>query len=221
MTSRIFIVEDDVTILNLLKQHLKQSYEVGSVCNFRDVAREVEAFEADLVLMDITLPYYNGFYWTTQLRQRLSVPIIFISSSDDEMDMVMALNMGGDDFISKPFSLPILEAKINAFLRRAQQFSRDDNYQLDEFSLSRDGVLTNANKQEVTLSPTELKILVVLFERVNQLVLKEDLLERLWENESFIDANTLNVNMTRLRKKVAQIGFTRIHTVRGAGYILK
>ena len=169
--------------------------------------------------MDITLPYFNGFYWTTQIRKQSTMPIIFISSSDDEMDMVMALNMGGDDFISKPFSLTILDAKISAFLRRVQQFVTDE-YHLDQFSLSRDGVLSNG-AERVTLSPTENKILTILFAHINQVVSKEDLLEKLWENESFIDQNTLSVNMTRLRKKVMPLGFDRIHTVRGVGYLLK
>lgn len=215
----IYIVEDDETIVDLLKNHLSKTYQVASVSNFRNISREVEVLKPDLILMDITLPYFNGFYWTTQIRQWATMPIIFISSSDDEMDMVMALNMGGDDFISKPFSLTLLDAKISAFLRRAQQFTTDE-YRLEQFSLSRDGILSNREKR-VTLSPTENKILTILFAHLNQVVSKEDLLEKLWENESFIDQNTLSVNMTRLRKKVMPLGFDRIHTVRGVGYLLK
>lgn len=215
----IYLVEDDETIVDVLKKHLSKTYQVASVSNFRNISREVEALKPDLILMDITLPYFNGFYWTTQIRQYSTVPIVFISSSDDEMDMVMALNMGGDDFISKPFSLTILDAKIAAFLRRAQQFVTDE-YRLDQFSLSRDGFLSNG-ADRVTLSPTENKILTILFAHLNQVVSKEDLLEKLWENESFIDQNTLSVNMTRLRKKVIPLGFDRIHTVRGVGYLLK
>ncbi len=215
----IYIVEDDETIVDLLKNHLSKTYQVASVSNFRNISREAEALKPDLILMDITLPYFNGFYWTTQIHKQSPMPIIFISSSDDEMDMVMALNMGGDDFISKPFSLTILDAKISAFLRRVQQFVTDE-YHLDQFSLSRDGVLSNG-AERVTLSPTENKILTILFAHINQVVSKEDLLEKLWENESFIDQNTLSVNMTRLRKKVMPLGFDRIHTVRGVGYLLK
>ena len=138
---KIFIVEDDPTIVKLLKDHLSTDYQVEASQNFRDVRREVEASQADLILMDITLPYFNGFYWTTEIRKTMTLPIIFISSSDDEMDMVMALNMGGDDFISKPFSLPLLDAKIQAFLRRAQLFTSDD-FHLGDFTLSREGVLS-------------------------------------------------------------------------------
>lgn len=189
------------------------------VSNFRSVTQEVLEVKPSVILMDINLPYFNGFYWTTEIRKQLTAPIIFISSSDDEMDAVMALNMGGDDFISKPFSLTLLDAKISAFLRRSYQFSNND-FQLDQFSLSREGILSNGQEQ-IALTPTENKILTVLFVHQNQVVSKEELLERLWENESFIDQNTLSVNMTRLRKKVMPIGFDRIHTVRGVGYLLK
>ncbi|WP_277294267.1 DNA-binding response regulator [Streptococcus hyointestinalis] len=217
---RIFIIEDDQTIVHLLKNSLQTTYTVGSVQNFRDVKRETEVFQPDLILMDITLSYYNGFYWTTEIRKSLSVPIIFISSSSDEMDMVMALNMGGDDFISKPFSLTVLEAKIAAFLRRARQTATPEHH-LDGYQLNQDGIFTSPTHQQVTLTPNEYKILRFLFEHVNQVVTKEELLESLWEDESFIDQNTLNVNMTRLRKKLTPLGFNRIHTVRGVGYLLK
>ena len=216
---KIFIIEDDQTIVDLLTNHLRQSYTVYRVNNFRDIRNEVETIKPDLILMDITLPYFNGFYWTTEIRKTSTVPILFISSSNDEMDTVMALNMGGDDFISKPFSLTILDAKIAAFLRRSQQFITDD-FQLDEFTLNRDGVLSNGHEQ-VTLSPTENKILTILFTHQDQVVSKEELLEKLWEDENFIDQNTLSVNITRLRKKIIPLGFDRVHTVRGVGYLLK
>ena len=216
---KIFIIEDDQTIVDLLTNHLRQSYTVYRVNNFRDIRNEVETIKPDLILMDITLPYFNGFYWTTEIRKTSTVPILFISSSDDEMDTVMALDMGGDDFISKPFSLTILDAKIAAFLRRSQQFTTDD-FQLDEFTLNRDGVLSNGHEQ-VTLSPTENKILTILFTHQDQVVSKEELLEKLWEDENFVDQNTLSVNITRLRKKIIPLGFDRVHTVRGVGYLLK
>ena len=216
---KIFIIEDDQTIVDLLTNHLRQSYTVYRVNNFRDIRNEVETIKPDLILMDITLPYFNGFYWTTEIRKTSTVPILFISSSNDEMDTVMALDMGGDDFISKPFSLTILDAKIAAFLRRSQKFTTDD-FQLDEFTLNRDGVLSNGYDQ-VSLSPTENKILTILFTHQDQVVSKEELLEKLWEDENFIDQNTLSVNITRLRKKIIPLGFDRVHTVRGVGYLLK
>ncbi|HGA4328023.1 TPA: winged helix-turn-helix domain-containing protein [Streptococcus agalactiae] len=216
---KIYIVEDDMTIVSLLKDHLSASYHVSSVSNFRDVKQEIIAFQPDLILMDITLPYFNGFYWTAELRKFLTIPIIFISSSNDEMDMVMALNMGGDDFISKPFSLAVLDAKLTAILRRSQQFIQQE-LTFGGFTLTREGLLSSQDK-EVILSPTENKILSILLMHPKQIVSKESLLEKLWENDSFIDQNTLNVNMTRLRKKIVPIGFDYIHTVRGVGYLLQ
>ncbi len=218
---KIFIVEDDETIVSLLKGHLGQVYDVVSVSNFRAVEQEIEDAKPDLILMDITLPYFNGFYWTTEIRKTATTPIIFISSSDDEMNMVMALNMGGDDYIAKPFSLPILDAKIAAFLRRAQQFSASSaDLQVGPFTLTRDGVLTNG-QDKVTLSPTENRILSLLMSRQGQVVSKDSLLAHLWENDDFIDQNTLSVNLTRLRKRTAPLGFDRIHTIRGVGYTVK
>lgn len=216
---KIYIVEDDMTIVSLLKGHLSASYHVSSVSNFRDVKQEIIAFQPDLILMDITLPYFNGFYWTAELRKFLTIPIVFISSSNDEMDMVMALNMGGDDFISKPFSLAVLDAKLTAILRRSQQFIQQE-LTFGGFTLTREGLLSSQDK-EVILSPTENKILSILLMHPKQVVSKESLLEKLWENDSFIDQNTLNVNMTRLRKKIVPIGFDYIHTVRGVGYLLQ
>ncbi|MCC9977205.1 response regulator transcription factor, partial [Streptococcus agalactiae] len=135
------------------------------------------------------------------------------------MDMVMALNMGGDDFISKPFSLAVLDAKLTAILRRSQQFIQQE-LTFGGFTLTREGLLSSQDK-EVILSPTENKILSILLMHPKQVVSKESLLEKLWENDSFIDQNTLNVNMTRLRKKIVPIGFDYIHTVRGVGYLLQ
>ncbi|MGT2932694.1 response regulator transcription factor [Streptococcus catagoni] len=216
---KIYIVEDDSTIVSLLKNHLMENYLVKSVENFRDVTKEVLQFKPDLVLMDISLPFFNGFYWTTEIRKSMTVPIIFISSSSDEMDAVMALNMGGDDFITKPFSLSILDAKITAFLRRSKQFSTN-SFSFNHFTLEFDGSLSDGS-HVINLSPTEHKILALLFSHQEKVLSKEEILLRLWEDDNYIDQNTLNVNMTRLRKKLAEIGFDHIHTVRGVGYILK
>ncbi len=218
---KIFIVEDDPTIVKLLKDHLSTDYQVEASQNFRDVRREIEASQADLILMDITLPYFNGFYWTTEIRKSMTMPIIFISSADEEMNAVMAMNMGGDDFLSKPFSLPILDAKIAAFLRRANEFTKQ-GHQIEEFELTLDGVFSNLERQEtIQLTPTETKILSLLIDYKGEVVTKEALLNRLWEGEEFIDQNTLSVNMTRLRKKVLSVSFDKIHTVRGVGYLIK
>ncbi|MGT2964269.1 response regulator transcription factor [Streptococcus acidominimus] len=217
---KIYIVEDDETIVHLLTSHLSQQYQVQSVSNFRAVSQEVAEWQPDVVLMDISLPYFNGFYWTTEIRKSMTMPIIFISSSDDEMNAVMAMNMGGDDFISKPFSLALLDAKIAAFLRRVHQFTHLHQLVLDDYQLSVDGRFS-CGTESIQLSPTENKILTTLMQSQGQIVAKEKLLEQLWENEEFIDQNTLNVNMTRLRKKVSDLGFDRIHTIRGVGYVVQ
>lgn len=216
---KIYLVEDDPTILSLLKSHLEKDYQVAAVSNFRDIKNEIFDFEPDLILMDITLPFFNGFYWTSEIRKQSTVPIIFISSSNDEMDAVMALNMGGDDYITKPFSLTILDAKIAAFLRRATQFAAE-SLSYKDYQLHFDSSLSDG-EQKITLSPTEHKILSLLFSKQGTIVSKEELLKSLWDNDQFIDQNTLNVNMTRLRKKLLDINFDYIHTVRGVGYILK
>lgn len=216
---KLYIVEDDNDIINLLKSYFENNYDIYITQNFRDISNEVENIKPDLILMDITLPFFNGFYWTTEIRKKLTTPIIFISSSNDELDMVMALDMGGDDFISKPFSLQILNAKIAAFLRRSQSFTQN-MFEIDGYTLDRDGVLTKDN-QSVHLTPTENKILSVLLTHRNEIVSKENLLATLWDSDDFIDHNTLSVNLARLRKKIIPIGFDKIQTIRGAGYLLK
>lgn len=214
---KIFIVEDDVSIVNSLKNILSSEFSVASTLNFRAVVQEITDFHADLVLMDITLPYFNGFYWTTELRKASKVPIIFISSANDDMNQVMALSMGADDFVAKPFNLIVLKAKVQALLRRSYHFSASEllfaGYRLIDNEL----VSTDA---KVDLTTTETKILQTLFEYGTTVVPKDVLLAKLWENDEFIDANTLHVNMARLRKKVAVINFDKIHTVRGVGYVL-
>lgn len=219
-TATLFIVEDDPTIVTLLQTHLGQRYRVLSVTNFRSVTQEIELAQPDLVLMDISLPYFNGFYWTTEIRKSMTMPIIFISSADDEMNAIMAMNMGGDDFIAKPFSLGLLDAKIAAFLRRSHDFAKSNDLTIDEFKLNLEGQFSHKDSH-IFLSPTETKILATLIAARGEVVSKETLLDKLWEGEEFIDTNTLNVNMTRLRKKVGHIGFDRIHTVRGVGYLIK
>lgn len=217
---KLYIIEDDATIVTLLKQHFSGYYQVFSVTNFRDIKQEVETIQPDVILMDITLPFFNGFYWTSEIRKSMTVPIIFISSSNDDMDAVMALNMGGDDFISKPFSLSILEAKISAFLRRSKQISKDE-LSFAGYELLADGSLISEQHGSVDLSPTEAKILRILMTHDQQVIAKEDFLEKLWQDDSFIDHNTLSVNITRLRKKLKSVGFDYIHTARGVGYFLK
>ncbi|GFH41963.1 DNA-binding response regulator [Lactococcus hodotermopsidis] len=218
MKNKVFIVEDDETIVKLLRDKLTEEFQVTVISNFRAVASEITDTQPDLVLMDITLPYFNGFYWTTEIRKNSDLPIIFISSATDEMTAVMAMNMGADDFISKPFSIEILIAKINALLRRTQIQAKKLSF--DNFTLDTQGNFSNG-LVSISLTKTESVIMTLLLEQSGSIVDKHDMLKKLWESDDFIDDNTLNVNMSRLRKKLLQVDFDKIHTVRGVGYVVK
>lgn len=218
MKDKIFIVEDDTTIVKLLHDRLTTEFRVQTTDNFRAVISEINDHQPDLVLMDITLPYFNGFYWTTEIRKVSQVPIIFISSATDEMNAVMAMNMGADDFVSKPFSVDVLIAKMNALLRRTKV--QVSNLVFGRYTLDLTGHFSDG-QTIITLTRTETVILKSLFEKVGIVVDKQTILKQLWESDAYIDANTLNVNMSRLRKKLLGLNFQAIHTVRGVGYVVK
>ncbi|MDN6070846.1 MAG: response regulator transcription factor [Lactococcus plantarum] len=218
MLDKVFIVEDDATIVKLLRNRLQEEFKVAAADNFRAVVSEISEYAPDLILMDITLPYFNGFYWTTEIRKTSQVPIIFISSATDEMNAVMAMNMGADDFISKPFSVEVLIAKINALLRRTKL--QTDQILFEKFKLDLTGIFSDG-QNEVTLTRTETIILKLLLEQAGSVVEKQVILKKLWESDDYIDANTLNVNMSRLRKKLSPLHFDAIHTIRGVGYVVK
>lgn len=213
---KVFVVEDDRALVKQLRAALTD-YDLAAVQNFRSVRQEIEEAAPDLILMDITLPYFNGFYWTAEIRKRSTTPIIFLSSADDEMNQVMAMNMGADDYVTKPFSLALLKAKINALLRRTYSFS---SAQLTFNGFVLEGTLLKKGSQTVDLTPTEAKLLRVLFEHPRQTVTKDVLLARLWASDEYINANALQVNVARMRKKLNAIGFDYIGTVRGVGYVL-
>lgn len=218
---RIFLVEDDETIARLIKKHLeKWEYEVSTVQDFGNVLGEFAACDPQLVLLDIRLPFYNGYHWCTQIRQVSKVPIIFLSSVSDNMNIVMAMNMGADDFIPKPFDLEVLTAKVQALLRRSYDFAGSSSM------LEHKGMLLNLSdatilyqEQKVELTKNELKILQTLIEKKTQVVTRETLMTRLWESDMYVDENTLSVNVNRLRKKLTSIGLEdSILTKKGIGY---
>lgn len=218
---RIFLVEDDETIARLIKKHLeKWEYEVSTVQDFGNVLGEFAACDPQLVLLDIRLPFYNGYHWCTQIRQVSKVPIIFLSSVSDNMNIVMAMNMGADDFIPKPFDLEVLTAKVQALLRRSYDFAGSSSM------LEHKGMLLNLSdatilyqEQKVELTKNELKILQTLIENKTQIVTRETLMTRLWESDMYVDENTLSVNVNRLRKKLTSIGLEdSILTKKGIGY---
>ena len=221
---RILIVEDDETIAGIMKEHLaKWDYEVKIVENFKNVMEDFAAFDPHIVLMDVGLPFYNGYHWCTQIRNVSKVPVIFISSMSDNMNIVMAMNMGGDDFITKPFDINVMTAKIQAMLRRTYSFSEKTNI------IEHMGVVLNLNNQIVTyeeknveLTKNEFRIKQTLMENVGKCISRDDIIEALWENETFIDDNTLTVNVTRLRKKLSEIGVEDfVKTRKGIGYIIE
>lgn len=218
---RILLVEDDETIARLIKKHLeKWEYEVSTVQDFGNVLGEFAACDPQLVLLDIRLPFYNGYHWCTQIRQVSKVPIIFLSSVSDNMNIVMAMNMGADDFIPKPFDLEVLTAKVQALLRRSYDFAGSSSM------LEHKGMLLNLSdatllyqEQKVELTKNELKILQTLIENKTQVVTRETLMTRLWESDMYVDENTLSVNVNRLRKKLTSIGLEdSILTKKGIGY---
>lgn len=220
---RILIVEDDLTIAQAVAKHLTNwGYTVEYVTEFEDILSEFTRTEPQLVLLDISLPFRNGYHWCGEIRKRSNVPILFISSASDNMNIVMAMNMGGDDFIPKPFDLSVLSAKVGALLRRAYSFGGQMNV------LEHRGALLNLNDttltfgdQKLELTKNEFRILQTLLESAGKVVTRDALMLRLWESDNFIDDNTLTVNVTRLRKKLEEIGLQDfITTKKGLGYLV-
>ncbi|MDH8677348.1 response regulator transcription factor [Fusibacter bizertensis] len=218
---KILIVEDDPTISKALQTLLENwDYEVLCCKNFKDIMSDFISFEPHLVLLDISLPYYNGYHWCATIRAVSKVPILFISSASDNLNIVMAMNMGADDFISKPFDFTVLVAKIQAVLRRAYSFTGQTR------AIEHTGVILNLNDttvsykdQKIELTKNDFRILQMLMENAGKVVSRNDLMTRLWESDEFVDDNTLTVNVTRLRKKLEEIElYDWIGTKKGMGY---
>ena len=221
---KLMIVEDDAGIAEAVSaQAAAWDFEVRIAENFRDITAEFAEFQPHIVLMDISLPFYNGYHWCSEIRKLSNVPIIFISSASDNMNIVMAMNMGADDFISKPFDGNVLMAKVQALLRRSYDFAssmpvlehRGAFLNTGDNSLSYKG-------EKIELSKNEYRILLCLMENKGKVVSREKLMERLWETDSFVDENTLTVNVNRLRKKLDGAGLESfIGTKFGVGYIVE
>lgn len=221
---QIMLVEDDEIIAETVKRRLTAwDYEVSCAKDFKDVLYLFKQIKPQLVLMDISLPFYNGYHWCNEIRKISKVPIVFISSASDNMNIVMAMSMGGDDFIAKPFDLDVLMAKIQAVLRRTYDFNGDTNfleYKGILFYPEEGCVKYHGEKKELTKN--ELRILHVLLESKGHIVSRERLMEKLWETDSFVDDNTLTVNVARLRKRLEEIGAEDyIKTKKGIGYYLE
>ena len=221
---KILIIEDDLTIARTIKDHLcKWDYEVVCVTEFKNIIEQVIQFEPHLVLLDVMLPFFSGFHWCSEIRKFSKVPVMFISSAGDNMNIVMAMNMGGDDFIAKPFDLNVLTAKVGALIRRTYSFQGQVNI------IEHRGVLLNLSdttltyqNQKIELTRNDFRILQLLMENAGYVVSREEIMQRLWESDHFVDENILTVNITRLRKKLAESGLEDfIITKRGLGYMVQ
>ncbi len=221
---RIFIVEDDLTIARTLADHLeKWDYEAKYAADFKNIIKEFIEFDPQLVILDIMLPLFNGFYWCQEIRKISRVPVIFLSSANDNMNIVMAMNMGGDEFIEKPFDLDVVTAKVQAVLRRAYSFQGAvEVVECKGMVLKLDAAAVNFKGTEKELTKNEFRILKLLMEKAGQIVSRDEIIERLWESDEFIDDNTLTVNVARLRRKLYSMGITDvIKTKKGIGYIIE
>ena len=220
---KILIVEDDLVIASSLKKHIETwGYDSKYTTDFKNVLDEFSSYKPHLVLLDVSLPYFNGYHWCEMIRKISKTPIIFISSFSDNMNIIMAINMGADDFISKPFDLDVLTAKINALLRRTYDFKPNDE------CIIANGLILNTNNLSMEykdtvyeLTKNEFRILQVLMSSKGKTVNRDTLMSKLWETDSYIDDNTLTVNINRLRKKLEAVGLNNfIITKKGIGYLV-
>lgn len=222
--SKILIVEDDRMIAERIQNHLETwGYEAVIAENFQNILEDVTKTAPDLILLDITLPSYNGFYWCREIRKLFKMPIIFLSSASDNMNIVMAMDMGGDDFIAKPFDMAVLTAKIGAMLRRSYSFSGQMNVITHKDAILNlvDDSMTYQEKR-VVFSKNEAQIMTLLMEHAGSIVSRDMIMMQLWDSDNFIDDNTLTVNVTRIRKKLKEIGLDDfIKTRKGSGYIIE
>lgn len=221
---KIMVIEDDITIAKAMKSHLcKWDYDTIYVTDFKNIMEQVIRFEPHLVLLDVMLPFFNGFHWCGEIRKISKVPVVFISSASDNMNIVMAMNMGGDDFIAKPFDLSVLTAKVGALIRRTYSFQGQVSV------MEHNGVVLNLSNTTLTyqnkkieLTKNDYKILQLLMENIGKVVSREEIMQRLWESDNFIDDNTLTVNITRLRKRLCESGLENfITTKKGLGYMVE
>ena len=221
---KILIVEDDLGIAKAVEERIVSwDMQARSVADFRNVLAEFVEYEPHLVLLDLSLPFMNGYHWCREIRKVSRVPIVFVSSAAENMNIVMAMNMGADDYIAKPFDGDVLIAKIQALLRRTYDFGESNPV------LEHRGAMLNTGDgsfyygdQVIPLSKNEYRILQTLLENKGNVVSRERLMEKLWQTDSFVDENTLSVNVGRLRKKLDAAGLNDfIETKFGVGYIIK
>ena len=218
---KIFLVEDDKTISQLVAKNLTNwGYQVQEVKDFQTILKQIDDFQPHLIILDISLPFFNGYYWCQEIRKTSRVPIMFLSSHDQPMDIVMAINMGADDFVTKPFEMTVLLAKIRGLLRRTYDFvSEQSLLWFEEVALDLKTMQISYTEAVEELTRNEFQILRVLFEHGKEVVSREELMRELWNSDIFVDDNTLSVNIARLRKKLTELGLPDlIATKKGVGY---
>ncbi|HEM3472330.1 TPA: response regulator transcription factor [Streptococcus suis] len=218
---KILLIEDDKTISQLVAKNLiNWGYQVQEAKDFQMVLEQMEEFQPHLILLDIGLPFFNGYYWCQEIRKTSRVPIMFLSSHDQPMDIVMAINMGADDYVTKPFEMTVLLAKIQGLLRRTYDFVGEQSLLwFEEISLDLKTMQVSYGQVVEELTRNEFQILRVLFEHGKEVVSREELMRELWNSDIFVDDNTLSVNIARLRKKLAEQGLPDvIATKKGVGY---
>ncbi len=220
---RLLIIEDDSGISGEIKALAEAwNLEARIITDFRNIMREFAEFNPHIVLLDITLPFFDGYHWCGEIRKVSKVPVIFISSASDNMNMLMAINMGADDFIAKPFDRNLLMAKLQAMLRRTYDFSSAIPVLEHRGAIlnTRDSTLAFKN-EKISLSKNEYRILLILMQNKGKVVSREKLMEQLWETDSFVDENTLSVNVNRLRKRLEAAGLENFITTKfGMGYLI-
>ncbi|WP_338631163.1 response regulator transcription factor [Clostridium baratii] len=219
----ITIVEDSDIIREELKKLLsKYGYNINTPTNFENIIEEVHSSKPDLILLDINLPYFDGYHICREIRKTSKVPIIIVTSRNSDMDELMSMNLGADDFVTKPYNTQILLVRIEALLRRTYGREEQSNkltYKNFELDLSKGILISGDKKLEITKN--EIKILSYLIEHKGEIVSREDLMEHLWNSDYYVDDNTLSVNVTRIRKKLQELGIENvIETRRGLGYIM-
>ena len=220
---QILLVEDDQTLFQQLKKELENwDFFVYGFNDFSNVMETYHNVQPEIVIMDVQLPKYDGFYWCRQIRQVSNVPILFLSSRDNPMDQVMSMELGADDYMQKPFHTNVLIAKLQAIYRRVYQFGAEErrtlNWQDALVDLSKDSI--QKGDKIIYLSKTEMIILEMLIQKQNQIVTRDTLITALWDDEAFVSDNTLTVNVNRLRKKLSEIDMeTEIETKVGKGYM--
>ena len=218
---KIFLVEDDKTISQLVAKNLTNwGYQVQEVKDFQTILKQIDDFQPHLIILDISLPFFNGYYWCQEIRKTSRVPIMFLSSHDQPMDIVMAINMGADDFVTKPFEMTVLLAKIQGLLRRTYDFVGEQSLLwFEQVALDLKTMQVSYTEAVEELTRNEFQILRVLFEHGKEVVSREALMRELWNSDIFVDDNTLSVNIARLRKKLTEVGLPDlIATKKGVGY---